>query len=228
MSSGALDDLDERLNEVRILTGTDPARTGDHSRPRLSGAISRASIVLLSAHLEGYLEDIAVEALDVLVDNEAPIEKLPLILRAIHAEDHLVEIEPMKDRNARAVRIERLFLGESSLWINGGTLKSTMLRHATVCKEMSNPGSREVKRFLELVGLDLAVFLKNRGSDRLLGRIDGLVGKRNAIAHGEASVTTTFTDVDEYIALVDELAAEIDVGVAQSLQIICGSPTRPW
>ena len=150
------------------------------------------------------------------------------MLRALHAEEHLGSLDPIKDRNARAVRIEQLFVGESALWMQGGRLQATMLRHATVCREMGNPGSRNMRHFLELVGLDLAQFLRARGSDRLLGRIDGLVGRRNAIAHGEVAVSVTYTDVDGYVTLVEELAGEIDAGVSQSLQNICNSAAQPW
>jgi hypothetical protein len=228
VTSGALADLEGRLDEVRELTATDPARAGELLKPLLSGAISRASLVLLSAHLEGYLEDVIVEALDALASHSAAVDDVPLILRALHVEEHLGEIEPIKDRKARAVRIERLFVGESLLWTAGTTVNTKMLRHTTVCKEMSNPGSRDVRHFLELVGLDILDFLKARGSDRLLGQVDGLVGRRNAVAHGEVNASATYTDVDRYLNVVDDLANEIDAGVANALKKICRSNTLPW
>lgn len=71
MSSQSFQDLSTRLAEVISLSQADPARTSDFTQARLSGAINRAGIVLLSAHLEGYLEDVIVEAMDSLVQNFA-------------------------------------------------------------------------------------------------------------------------------------------------------------
>jgi len=190
--------------------------------------VNRACLVLLSAHLEGFLEDLVVEALDALVQNGARVERLPLLLRAIHAEEHLRAIEPMKDRNARAPRIGKLFSAESPMWVTGTIVQRQMVRQKTVCSEMENPGSREIRQFLALVGVDIAHFLESRGAMFALSRIDGLVGRRNAIAHGEASTSATFKDVDGYLSNVEELSQHIDAAVADTVKGICLAMTLPW
>ncbi len=228
MSSAALKDLAGRLAEVQLLARLDPARRGDTSQAPLSNAVTRASLVLLSAHLEGFLEDVVTEALDALVANAPVVDELPLLLRAIHVEEHLRGIEPIKDRNARAPRIAALFVEEGELWRAGGALKPGMVRHRTVCSEMDNPGSRQVRQFLELLGVDIAAHLGDEGSDALLGQIDGLVGRRNAIAHGEATSKATFTDVDVYLQTVEELARHVDEAIAQSIRRVCRLKTLPW
>src|SRR5262245_26440103 len=93
-----------------------------------SNALTRACILLLSAHLEGYLEDLVTEALDLLVHHATIVEDLPLLLRAIHVEEHLRGIEVLQDRNARATRIESMLATETTLWTTGNKLQSGMLR----------------------------------------------------------------------------------------------------
>jgi hypothetical protein len=185
-------------------------------------------LVLLAAHLEGYLEDLVTEAIDALVAQATPAEQLPLILRSIHVEEHLRQIEPVKDRNARAQKIERMFATESALWSSGTPITAKMVRAKAVCLEMSNPGSREVRQFLEIIGVDIDAYLSAQGQKDLLGRVNGLVGRRNAVAHGEATASATAGDVDDYLVLVEDLGREVDDAVAISVQDICGSPTLPW
>ena len=87
---------------------------------------------------------LVVEAIDALVDGTAKVEQLPLVFRALHAEEHLRVIEPIKDRKARAPRIEQMFKGESELWLAGKPLQATIVRaKILVCGEMTNPGLRE-------------------------------------------------------------------------------------
>lgn len=228
MTSSALADLATRLAEIRLLSQLDPMRSGDTSQPLVSNSINRSCIVLLSAHLEGFLEDIAAEAVDCFVANEACVDDLPLILRALHAEDHLRDIELIRDKNSRAPKIEYMFTSESSLWRPGATLDVTMVRPKTVCSQMDNPGSREIRQFLALLDVDIVRYLRNAGLGDLLGRVNGLVAKRNAIAHGEVSASATHVDVNEYLTLVQDLAGEIDTAVGQSVMSICKLTTLPW
>lgn len=228
MTSSALSDLANRLDEVRLLARMDPARNGDIAQISTSNVVNRACIVLLCAHLEGFLEDLVIEALDTMARLHTPVSRLPTVLRALHVEEHLKAIEQLKDRNARAPKIERMFISEASLWAAGSHLTSTMLRPTTVCKEMSNPGSREVRSFLSILDVDIDQFLRDEGSVDLLGRINGLVASRNAIAHGDLSTIATFGDVDAYSELVERLANSIEAATASTIQRICELNKLPW
>lgn len=228
MTSSSLQDLADRLHEIRVLADQDPVRSGDISNSALSGAVNRACIVLLSAHLEGFLEDLATETLDALVGNAAVVDRLPLLLRAVHAEEHLRLLEPIKDRNARAPRIERLFTDEAALWAAGCEVRAEMIRYKAVCGEMSNAGSKEVRQFLEMVGVDIRIHLAIEGRLDLLGKVDGLVGRRNAIAHGEVTALATHADVDGYVLDLEDLARECDVATANAIKDICHLATLPW
>lgn len=229
MTSAARLDLNTRLDEVRVLAAQDPSRRSSDpfGRP-LSSALNRACLILLSAHLEGFLEDLAVEALDALVAANTPVHRLPLMLRAAHAEEHLARLDPIKDRNARAPRIQTLFENEMALWVGGNTLSPEMVRAKTVCGSMDNPGSTQVRHFLEMLGVDIRAHLQERGRTSTLSLVDTLVGRRNAIAHGDSSATVTGKDTDDYLAAVGELADEIDDAVSGSVLACSGGNTRPW
>lgn len=227
MSSQALAELADRLNEVRLLCRLDPLRTEKSNDRAVGNAINRACIVLLCAHLEGFLEDLITEAIDVLVD-QALVEHLPLAFRALHAEEHLRRIEPIKDRSTRAPRIQQMFNDESELWSTGQTLRVTMVRPKTVCGEMSNPGSHEICNFLKLLDVDLAQHLSQTASDDLLGKVNGLVFRRNSIAHGEVSASATSVDVDQYLDLVEELGRSVDEAVGLAVTEICKLTSSPW
>ncbi|WP_169775343.1 MAE_28990/MAE_18760 family HEPN-like nuclease [Streptomonospora alba] len=228
MTSTAWADLANRLAEIRLLSDLDPMRSGETSQPAVSNSINRSCIVLLSAHLEGFLEDIAAEAVDFLVANKACVDDLPIILRALHVEDHLRAIESIKDKNARAPKIKDMFASESFLWRPGATLEATMVRAKTVCSQMDNPGSREICQFLALLDVDILQHLEKIDRRPLLDRVNGLVARRNAIAHGEASASATHIDVDDYVALVQDLAREINTAVGQSVMRICKLTISPW
>lgn len=230
MRSIALTDLSTRLEEVRHLARMDPARNLDEvPQSRMaSNAVNRGCIVLLCAHLEGFLEDLVVEALDTLAQLGTPVAQLPLSLRALHVEEHLRTIESMKDRNARAPRIEKMFQSEAGLWATGSCLTTSMLRPKTVCAEMSNPGSREVRQFLRILDVDIDQHLRDIESIDLLGRVNGLVSIRNAIAHGDQEAKATYSDVDRYLELVEQLATAIEAATAATVQRICNLAELPW
>jgi hypothetical protein len=228
MTSTAFADLRSRLDEVKLLSTTDPLRADASGDTQLSNAVCKGCLVLLSAHLEGYVEDLATVALDEMVRHSLPVERVPLILRALHVEHHLVALEPMRDRNARAPRIETLFARESQLWNTGRTLDNSMLDARVVCAEMTNPGSGEIASFFKLFGIDLKDALIRRGADDLLGRINGLIARRNEIAHGELQAKATPNDVDTYLQLTEQLATLMDEVMSEGLQAACSLATRPW
>lgn len=227
--SEAFRELSARLDEARLLSAQDPVRGGDTSKIALTNAVNRGALVLVCGHLEGYLEDLAVEVIDVLIQTGVDVDRLPRILRALHAEQHLTTLEPMRDRNARAPRIETLFQSEGELWRKGVALRVGFLDAATVASQMGNPGSKEIEQFLELLGVaDLFDQLDLSGLSHLRSHVNELVAKRNAVAHGEVAATATAADVDRYIRAVEDLAAEVDDLVAVSVQEICQLATRPW
>jgi hypothetical protein len=140
----------------------------------------------------------------------------------------LTRIAESTDRNKRASKISNMLTTEIPMWIAGNRLQAGMLRAKVVCAEMSNPGSREISHFLKIIGIDVETYLDSVGNLPLLHQVNGLIGRRNAIAHGDASTTAAYTDIDQYLSVVSDLAHQLDAAVAQQLQSVCKLPTLPW
>ena len=114
------------------------------------------------------------------------------------------------------------------MWVPGAALTATMVRPKVVCREMGNPGSTEVKQFLALLGIDMAAFMDQVGAVADLDSVNGLVARRNQIAHGDVGSTASYADVDGYLQNVESLAAHADQAVARAIQSICHLSALPW
>jgi hypothetical protein len=226
MPSGALLSLlTVRLAEVRELVNLRPADLP----PAVAGprvAVNRAAVVLLCAHLEGFLEDVVGELVDQLNSSAPRVEDIPLRLRAAHVTGEIDAIAEMTDAASRAQRIERLFRDHGDLWL-AETLIS-QLRVETITTGMSNPGASEINRLFLSVGLDniLDEVTLTDGSDPVR-RVNEFVGVRNSIAHGEDTKVTD-DQVDRYVDAVECLGRDLDAVVARHVQSITGRRTLPW
>lgn len=224
-SAALLSLMTVRLAEVRELVGLRPP--DQHlaaAAPR--SAVNRAAVVLLCAHLEGFLEDLVGELIDQLNSSAPGIENVPLRLRAAHVTGEIDAIAAMTDAASRAERIGRLFRDHSDLWL-AETLIS-QLRVEKVTAGMSNPGAPEISRLFLSVGLEDALdeVALTDGSDPAK-RVNEFVGVRNSIAHGEGTKVTD-DQVDRYLDAVECLGRGLDSAVARHVQSITGSATLPW
>jgi hypothetical protein len=195
----------------------------------LVNAVNRAVVVLLTAHVEGFVEDLAAEAIDHLHREGPPIQNVPQLLRALHCDVDVLEIARLSDRKARAGRLGKLFADRMALWQVGGTLQPGMLSTELLRSQMSNPGSREVARFAELLGVaDLWESVEDPEHVSIRGVLNEMVGKRNAIAHGDTAAKSTSTDVDRYVTAIEYFARELDRLVAQAVARVCEASALPW
>lgn len=224
-SAALLSLLTVRLAEVRELVNLRPA--DQHlatAGPR--GAVNRAAVVLLCAHLEGFLEELVGELVDQLNSSAPWIENIPLRMRAAHVTGEIDAIAEMTDAANRAERIERLFRDHGDLWL-AETLIS-QLRVEKITSGMSNPGASEISRLFVSIGLEHALdeVVLTDGSDPAK-RVNEFVGVRNSIAHGEDTKVTD-DQVERYLDAVECLGRDLDSAVARHVQSITGSPTLPW
>jgi len=226
MPSGALVSLlTVRLAEVRELVELRPSDLSSPAAARRT-AVNRAAVVLLCAHLEGFLEDLVGELVDLLNSSAPRLENIPLRLRAAHVTDEIDAIADMADPARRAERIERLFRDHGDLWL-ADTLIS-QLRVEAITVGMSNPGASEINRLFLSIGLENALdeVTLTDGSNPVK-RVNEFVGVRNSIAHGEDTKVTD-DQVERYLNAVECLARDLDSAVAKHVQSITESPTLPW
>jgi len=231
VAASAVTDLEARLSEVRSLAQLDPARAGfalSRAQITVSNAINRSCVVLLSAHLEGFLESVVVDAVDAWVSHQTKIGRLPLHLRAAHVDGEVKQMASVTDPEKRLDRLERLFRDHAHWWLDNQPLANNQVDLAIVLGKMSNPNARAIRAFLLLIGVQIDDYLSDSGASGLMARATALVDLRNQIAHGGQDATTTFVDLDAYLMDIETLCAEISRAAAIAVQQTCELATLPW
>ena len=228
MPSQSLRLLETSIAELRALQRANPTPLGSAlKRPEVTRAIGRASVVLLSSHYERYLRNLNQEAVESLLEERAPVDRLPGLFRLLHARlpvDQIVETS--WDR--RDEKLHSLISESGPLWVTGARLEH--FDHTRLLDWMSSPKCKSVERLFRIWG-DGDIFGSvtrlptSRGS--LYLRLTELVDKRNLIAHGDLTVEATYLDVVQYIAVVRKFAASADKRMARLVQAITGA-VRPW
>ena len=219
---------EQRLPEVQALLDARPTPTSLQVAARTTAqAINRAGVVLLTAHLEGFVEDLVVDMIDELNKAQPSTAQIPKILLAAHVIEEVTTIAKMTRPESRANHIEQLFRVRSSLWLDQN-LKIGGLNSAHVTATLGNPGAREITRILALLGMGdvfSQVQLPDGGDPEK--RINEIVGIRNAIAHGGGPAVGD-QQIDNYASSVHAVAASLEREAAAHLQAISSMRTLPW
>ena len=216
MASNALLALFTGLVEVQDLQRANPTpRGGISMRPRVTRAINRASVVMLSSHLEKYLHAVNEEATMLL--NSVPISatRLPDIMKLQHSQQPITQLSATQWDN-RAAHLTAFASGDGWLWSNG----TGQLAHERLIMWMKTPKTRRIARLFRLWGI-ADIFAEITRSQltrqRLVLKLDELVEKRNNIAHGDIHVDATPTDLTEYRQRVSEFCSRADRRLARVL-----------
>jgi hypothetical protein len=218
----------QRLHEVRALLGLRPRRQLFRRQlAQPADAVNRAGVVVLTAHLEGYVEDLIVDVIDEL-DREAPATSdLPTVLLAEQVSGEFLAIAEIVDRAKRASRIEQLFRTRSALWLDP-QLAQGRLSADTITGGLSNPGAKEIARVLGLLGMaDVFANIQLPDGADPAKRINELIGIRNSIAHG-GGATVSDQQVDEYVRSVEAVGDGLERAAAAHVHAICRTTSLPW
>ena len=207
MPSDALRSLLAGIQEVRDLQAANPTpRGGLPDRPQVVRAINRASVVLLSSHLERYLRGVNEEA--VATVNAATIDRsvLPETLRLQHSRIPVDEVAAAKWEN-RAEMLSQLMETDGWLW---GPSPKAELDHERLLRWMKSPSPKRALRMFRLWGIQNVfsrVTRQPHTRNHMWLKLAELVDKRNDIAHGDAGAEATYTDIATYFAVVREFYA---------------------
>jgi len=150
MPSDALRSLLSGIEEVLDLQRANPTPPGGlPERPRVVRAINRASVVLLSSHLERYLRGLNEEAVGVV--NAAPIggSDLPEILRLQHSKTLIDELAEAQWVN-RAAMLSQLVATDGWLWASS---PKANLEHDRLLRWMKSPSPERALRLFQLWGV---------------------------------------------------------------------------
>jgi hypothetical protein len=227
MASAALRSLLAGIEEVRDLQQANPTPPGGlPDRPRVVRAINRASVVLLSSHLERYLRSLNEEAVAII--NASPITgaTLPAELRLQHSQVPIDELAATQwDR--RADKLTQLVTTDGWLW---GTTPKEVLEHDRLLRWMKSPSPERAKRMFRIWGIPDIFGVVTREPHtklRMELKLKELVDKRNDIAHGNAGAEATYQDVATYLSVVKEFCSRADRALARVLKRY-NAGGRPW
>lgn len=229
MASPALTSLREsRLAEVRALLRLRPQRApGDAASIAAANAVDRASVVVLVAHFEGFVEDLIDDAIDVLNSSSPATVDLPLELLAVHVAPELDTVARMRDMSRRASRTRDLFVANAPMWLDA-RLAPDRLSAATIAANLDNPGSKQVARVLGFLGMEDAfanVVLPDAADP--VKRLNEMVQVRNSVAHG-GSPAVGDEQASNYVDSVEAIGDGLHEAVARHVQILCRLPALPW
>lgn len=227
MSSDALKSLLSGLEEVRDLQRANPTPPGGlPARPQVVRAINRASVVLLSSHLERYLRNVNEEAAASVNAGSAAGSELPELLRLTHSTAPIEKLAEAQWDN-RSEMLTELMSTDGWLW---GPLEKGQLRHDRLVHWMKSPSPERAARLFRLWGItDIFTVVTRQPNtrQRLWLKLKELVEKRNDIAHGEAEAQATHQDISSYIAVVRDFCTRADVALSRALSVYSNG-TRPW
>jgi hypothetical protein len=225
MPSPALTTLrSQRIVEVRALLGLRPARgVKERIHTVAADAVNRAVVVVLTAHLEGFVEDLVGDIIDEIHALEPDVDRLPRELLAAQVLPEMRLIAEMHDPAKIVTRVDELFRASAPLW-TVGDLAAGALSAVLVTGEMSNPGGKEISRLFGLLGMN-DVFANVQLPDQAdpEKRTNEIVGIRNSVAHG-GSPTVTDDQASEYISSVEALCDGLDIAAVAHISSICGAP----
>ena len=227
MPSESLKSLLEGIEEVRDLQTANPTPPGGlPDRPRVVRAINRASVVLLSSHLERYLRGVNEEAVAVINAANVDGRSLPESLRLQHSRIAIEELANAQWDN-RAGMLSRLV--ETDGWLWGRSAKAD-LDHERVLRWMKSPSPKRAQVLFQLWNISdvfSVVTRRPHTKQRMFLKLKELVEKRNDIAHGDSGAEATYQDIAAFLAVVRTFCTRADGALSRSLARLLGAD-RPW
>jgi len=216
MPSNARTAFDANVKDIDNLVALHAAKGGTKPGRRYDlEVLNKSAIVLITSFWEAYCEDIAEEALEMIVQHAPDADALPNKIKAIIA-------KPLKeDKNDLAIWAISDEKWRAVLQSNFAALKDE--RNAT----FSTPKSFHVNKLFETgVGLtDMSSNWKWTGmtAAKAAKKLNDFVTMRGDIAHrGSATTSVQKAEVVEYLSLVKKLAAKTGGVVKKHVKTITG------
>lgn len=234
--SNAFDEYVHNRYEVNEILHTAPPDGEQLTSPRrreLANALHRGSVMLLSGHLERYVESLVVEAIDAINSAAPPVNQIPEPLRMIQAEQALFDAwgSSQRDRKKTMQIIKKSVSEFPWIWSDKdpcGNLKAEFLIGEN---RFSNPTPYKINEVFDYFGIgkvvSKAVDLYQSPDKGLIEiKVSELIQKRNEIAHTATASSLTRQDVIDYLIHSRKLVRAIDIVVGRQIQTITGA--WPW
>ena len=216
-------------------------RSIDFRNPNIANVnnlVYRASIVLLSSAMEGYVKELAGIVLERVSKRRATKRKLKLPddFRYYLSADIIWGIRQSQDPKKMTKKIVSLFQRDSGIWSGEETFPAKLYdtHHEyfvqNVVRGITNPRVENLQRFMKRIGYqnyqtDMRRSLK---AHYLLyeNMVNSVIDRRNKIAHGDMRDTVTSADVTDMLRLTRLFFRETDVLVANWYRDTVGCAIR--
>jgi hypothetical protein len=243
MAEHALESYSEfidSLREVETLLATRPSTplgsgTPDsHMREReLVNAITRACVVMLVAHFEGFVKAALTELIDEICRAKPPVRRLPEALLELHTRERIHEIFGTEGPE-RIDRTRRLFTTYAQLWDSGRIVNPQLLSAKVLTRQFTNAKPEVLEAVFSLLGVnDVIPQATVHVNGAIAAREDGamslkvdvklteIVERRNKIAHGDRAEKPTPVEVEGYMVFLRDLAQFVSTIVARRIEHCC-------
>lgn len=180
-------------------------RLGKKGDVSTANALCRASVVLLSSHIEGYIEDLAEITLHRIVEKAMLKCRLAPKFLYYFSKDLLDELSDTEDPDKIAEKIKEMIRRDADIWSDHPVFIASLPSERFI-RYVSNPNYVKIKKFVARFGYneydrDLGKALKSNYLP-CVNMIDNVVNQRNKIAHGDVRVLPTPKDVSDMQSLV--------------------------
>lgn len=216
--STAFKRLETRLDEVHHLNLVAKkyiqlkSIINDPDKSAHTNALVRAATVLLSSHIQGYIEDLSDVVLNRLVEDNIGSHHVPDSLRFHAAKTAIKELKEA-DNYSAIKKIREFNVTYDDILRLSGPVSPDFL--GSEYKDgFGNPTVKEISRFFGRFGLN--DFLGQMGK-RLKSEwpivenaVNQIVDRRNKIAHGDIQATLTVLELSQYIKLSRKFASSTD------------------
>ncbi|MBX3057821.1 MAG: hypothetical protein KF770_15255 [Anaerolineae bacterium] len=182
-----------------------------------TNALCRSGVVLLSSHIEAYIEDLSEIALSHIVHLKVPKSMFSPRFRYYLSKDLILDIKNTNDPDSIADKIDRLLQRDNHIW---GQIShfSQDLSPDIFHGDFSNPTHIKIRKLFARFGYsqfqyDLERFLAADFTP-LSNMVNQVVDQRNKIAHGDFATAGSPSDLNDMIRLSKSYCRAVDKVVA--------------
>ena len=221
MSSPALAKFSDRILEVKRLLALCSPEDADIRVKRENAdrdnALLRGAHVLLCSHLEGFIEDLVADVIEIYDKLTDSIGQIPdeLLARQVMGAEAKWEA---KDPTRRWAQIKSCHA--HPLMRTDGVKASGCMEPGLHTDGFANPGSNEVEALFKTVGLhEIWARFEAVEADKIyMQSLNIIVHRRNQIAHGKYEASITLFDAKTYVVRAERIAQVLDLVVANEVE----------
>lgn len=213
-----------RLDEVDCIRQLARQSGGLNMSPlgiRRSRVLYRGAVVLLSSHIEGYIEDLCAHIIERIHRRATPKAVFGNVFLYHFSKDIVLQIKETNDPTGIADKIQKLITRDADIWDSATTFQQSPSSERFI-DGFSTPKVENIRKMFARFGYSSYLSdLKNHlaaNSNACTNMVDRVVTERNKIAHGDVTTAGTPSDISDMIMYVRLFCRSTDIVVANWCQ----------